>query len=67
MSIEEAAKILLEYGDGCYERPGTSYGSESGGVLECTCCHGLLNAGHIRGHKPDCKLEQARNIVKGIK
>ena len=64
MTIEHAAKILLQYGDGVYERPNTAYGSESGtGVLECTCCHGLLNV-HEGKHKDDCLLEEARKVAR---
>ena len=65
MTLKEAAKIILEYGDGVYQRPNTAYGSESGcGVLECTCCHGLLNVGEWAGHEKDCKLVIARELIE---
>ena len=64
MTITEAAKIILKYGGGVYERPNTSYGSESGcGVLECTCCHNCLNV-YPNKHEDDCILEEARKIIK---
>jgi hypothetical protein len=64
MTLKEAAKILLEYGDGVYEHPNSAYGSESGtGVLECECCHNLLNV-YPNKHKKSCRLEMARKLIE---
>lgn len=59
MTLIQAARLLLAYGSFTHGRGATGYGE----VYECACCSHAMNAGD-RKHADDCKLEQARLVVK---